>query len=296
MDHPLPPDALAPISPIKRIALIALGTVTLSLGIAGMFLPGVPTTVFLLITMACYVRSSDRLYRWVMTRSWLQKPIVAALAFQQSGVLPARVKLIAQGVAWASFVLVVFTNARPIFEVITFALAASCTIAMSVIKSAGEPWMPRAWGRDAGSVAQQLWVGLRAGAFAGFIFGVAEQTLVRFVARLAGVSVDVTLQSTLVFVAGAIAAGALFGLLYAGVRRVLPSNKWLNGASFGVLMIVLGTLLGAAPAVQSDVAQFGEGWPLVYVLLLALSVIAAGVILCLGFRSLEMRSAVDKRP
>jgi uncharacterized membrane protein YbaN (DUF454 family) len=291
MAQTLPPVSFSPISPFKRIALIALGTVTLGLGIAGMFLPGVPTTVFLLITMACYVRSSDRLYRWVMTRPWLQKPLATALAFQRNGTLPVRVKLIAQGVAWSSFVLMVFTQARPIFEVITFVLAASCTIAMSIIKSSGEPWAPRAWRMTAGDIAAQLWMGARAGALAGFIFGIAEQTIVRFVARLAGVSLDPTLQSTLMVVLVATGGGALAGLLYAGVRRVLPANKWLNGASFGVLVMVAGALVGAAPAVQTEVAPFSAGWPVVYVVLLAWSVIAAGVILCMGFRSLEMRRA-----
>ncbi len=105
MDQSLPPIPLTPISPLRRMALVSVGSVSLGLGIAGMFLPGVPTTVFLLITMACYVRSSDRLYRWFMTRSWLQKPIKTALDFQQRGTLPVRIKLVAQGVAWSSFVL-----------------------------------------------------------------------------------------------------------------------------------------------------------------------------------------------
>lgn len=295
MDQSLPPVTLTSLSPLKRIALIALGTVTLCLGIAGMFLPGVPTTVFLLITMACYVRSSDRLYRWVMTRPWLQKPIATAMAFQQSGLLPVRIKLIAQGVAWSSFVLVVFTGAKPIFEIITLALAASCTIAMSVIKSDGEPWSPRAWGKDAGSVSRQLWIGLRAGVMAGFIFGIAGQTILRFVARLAGVAIDASLQGTALAVMGAMVVGALFGLLYAGARRVLPASKWVNGALFGVLMMVV---TGAVLLVtQTAGSPFDGGWQVMFFVLIAASFVASGVILCLSFRSLEMRTglpAVEK--
>jgi uncharacterized membrane protein YbaN (DUF454 family) len=288
MDQTLPPVSLAPISPLKRIALVAVGTVTLGIGIAGMFLPGVPTTVFLLITMACYVRSSDRLYRWVMTRTWLQKPIKTALDFQQSGTLPVRIKLVAQAVAWSSFVLVVFTGARPVFEVITFLLASSCTVAMSIIKSEGRAFSPRTWGGSAGEVALQLWLGAQAGALAGLIWGIGEQTIVRFVARLAGVPLETTLQSILLIVLGAIAVGALFGLLYAALRRVLPRNKWLNGALFGVLMLAVTGL--AAYAAQTGSALFSAGWQAVGVVLLVVLFMAAGVIMCMGYRSLEMRA------
>jgi uncharacterized membrane protein YbaN (DUF454 family) len=293
MDQPLPPVAFSPLSPLKRIALIALGTLTLGLGIAGMFLPGVPTTVFLLITMACYVRSSERMYRWVMTRRWLQKPIAAAQAYQRNGVLPVRIKLIAQSVAWSSFLLVVFTGAKPIFEVITLGFAASCTIAMSIIPSAGKAWSPRIWRNTAGDVMQQLWLGTLAGALAGFIFGIAAQTILRFVARLAGATLQVTLPQTLAAIMAGIVMGVLFGWLYAGVRRALPLNRWLNGGLFGALMVIVA---GAALMLTSSgdmLRLFENGWQTAFITLLACAGIVAGVVTCLSFRSLEMRSAKD---
>lgn len=292
MDQTVPTVAFAPLSPLKRIALMALGTLTLGLGIAGMFLPGVPTTVFLLITMACYVRSSERMYRWVMTRRWLQKPIAAAQAYQRNGVLPVRIKLIAQSVAWSSFVLVVFTGAKPIFEVITLVFAASCTIAMSIIPSAGKEWSPRAWRSTAGDIAQQLWIGTQAGALAGFIFGIAAQTIVRFVARLSGTALQVSLPQTLLFIVATVLLGVLAGWLYAAVRRALPINKWLNGALFGGLMLSVAVAVIALAPAREMLALFGAGWQDVFVVLLAFAGIVAGVILCMGFRSLEMRAAM----
>ncbi|TVR74650.1 MAG: DUF454 domain-containing protein [Marinilabiliales bacterium] len=42
------------------------GTTSLALGSLGIVVPLLPTTPFLLLTAACYIRSSDRLYRWLM--------------------------------------------------------------------------------------------------------------------------------------------------------------------------------------------------------------------------------------
>ncbi|MFZ0368907.1 MAG: YbaN family protein [Halobacillus sp.] len=53
-----------------NILLIIIGTISLILGVLGIVLPLLPTTPFLLLTAACYVRSSDRLYNWLMTNKW----------------------------------------------------------------------------------------------------------------------------------------------------------------------------------------------------------------------------------
>lgn len=56
-----------------RIFLISVGWISVVLGIIGIFLPVMPTTVFLLIAAACFARSSEKFYIWLLTNKHLGK-------------------------------------------------------------------------------------------------------------------------------------------------------------------------------------------------------------------------------
>lgn len=55
---------------MKTICII-LGTVSLALGVLGIFLPLLPTTPFLLLTAALYFKGSPRLYQWLLNQKHL---------------------------------------------------------------------------------------------------------------------------------------------------------------------------------------------------------------------------------
>jgi len=52
---------------IRKAVLIFAGTAFVALGVLGMFLPLLPTTVFLLLAAYCYSRSSERFHNWLLT-------------------------------------------------------------------------------------------------------------------------------------------------------------------------------------------------------------------------------------
>lgn len=56
---------------IKKYIFIILGLISLSLGIIGVFIPVLPTTPFLLLSSFLFLRSSEKLYNWLMSHKVL---------------------------------------------------------------------------------------------------------------------------------------------------------------------------------------------------------------------------------
>ena len=52
--------------PIAKILWILLGSFFVMIGAIGAVVPGLPTTLFLILAAACYIRSSQKLYDWLI--------------------------------------------------------------------------------------------------------------------------------------------------------------------------------------------------------------------------------------
>lgn len=60
-----------PKSKLLRWLLGGLGILSLALGVTGIFVPLLPTTPFLLLAAACFLRSSEKLHLWLLNHKWL---------------------------------------------------------------------------------------------------------------------------------------------------------------------------------------------------------------------------------
>ena len=54
-------------NPLAKLMWISLGSLFVGLGAIGVIVPGLPTTPFLILAAACYIRSSQRLYDWLIS-------------------------------------------------------------------------------------------------------------------------------------------------------------------------------------------------------------------------------------
>lgn len=89
---------------MKTVCII-LGTVSLALGIIGIFLPLLPTTPFLLLTAALYFRGSPRLYQWLLNHKCLGPYI---RSFRENKAIPLRAKIISLLLMWGTMVYCIF--------------------------------------------------------------------------------------------------------------------------------------------------------------------------------------------
>ena len=80
-----------------KVLYILLGSLSLGLGIVGIFLPLLPTTPFLLLTAALYFRSSPRLYHWLLHQKHLGPYI---RHFREHKALPLHAKVISVSLIW----------------------------------------------------------------------------------------------------------------------------------------------------------------------------------------------------
>ena len=95
-----------PTSPTRlaRWALVAIGTVCVGLGALGIVVPGLPTTVFLIVATWCFTKSCPYLER-LLIRNRLFAPFLRYV--DRTEPIPARTKAMAIATMWSAVALAV---------------------------------------------------------------------------------------------------------------------------------------------------------------------------------------------
>jgi uncharacterized membrane protein YbaN (DUF454 family) len=96
---------------LPRWLLVVTGILSVSLGTLGIFVPLLPTTPFLLLAAACFVRSSDRLHLWLMNHR-LYGPVIRG--YREHRALPAGSKVTILVFTWAAILSSVVILAHPL--------------------------------------------------------------------------------------------------------------------------------------------------------------------------------------
>ena len=111
---------------LKKFILISIGLIFLALGIIGYFVPGLPGTIWLILAASFFVRSSDRLYNFVVQNRLFGNRI---REFLETGKMPLRAKVVSISSIWIfSTTSVFFAPYGWLFDVPVLLLAISGTI------------------------------------------------------------------------------------------------------------------------------------------------------------------------
>lgn len=105
-----------------RVLWLVLGFALLGLGVAGLILPVMPGTVFLILAAGCFARGSPRLEAWLLAHPKLGPTVVA---WRRDRAIPLRAKVLAFAGMGLSVVLVSVSGAPPIAIGSTLALVAA---------------------------------------------------------------------------------------------------------------------------------------------------------------------------
>lgn len=112
-----------------RYLLLALGWLSVVLGVIGIFVPVLPTTPFLLLAAACFVRSSKRFYIWLVTHPRLGPWIRDYLDGQG---IPLKGKVYALTLMWASIALSCYLVPQPWAR--AFMLTSAALVSLYILK------------------------------------------------------------------------------------------------------------------------------------------------------------------
>jgi uncharacterized membrane protein YbaN (DUF454 family) len=109
---------------------VVLGTIFLAVGAIGVVVPGLPTTPFLLLSAAMFLRSSETLYRRLVSSRFFGRYI---RSFREGGGMTAGAKAGAISIMWGTIALSVALLRAPVARYLVLAAGAVGTVVMGFV-------------------------------------------------------------------------------------------------------------------------------------------------------------------
>jgi uncharacterized protein len=87
---------------VLKVLLMICGLLLTTIGMIGIVVPGLPTTVFMILAAACFFRSSERLYLWIIQNKLFGQHVKN---YRLGLGMPKRVKKVAYAFMWLFILL-----------------------------------------------------------------------------------------------------------------------------------------------------------------------------------------------
>lgn len=125
-----------PTNKALKYLLAFLGLVSLALGILGIVLPLLPTTPFLLLSAALFMKSSRRLYDWLMNNRFLGKYLCD---YVNNRTISVQSKIISITILWITILASsIFVIEKVVIKLVLLIIALAVTIHILSFKSTKE--------------------------------------------------------------------------------------------------------------------------------------------------------------
>jgi len=109
-----------------RVAFLIAGSILVGLGVVGIFLPILPTTPFLLLAAACYARSSERFYQWLLNHRWFETYL---RPYREGKGIPMKAKVLSITLIWTMILFSILLIIHPlVVRILLILIAAGVTL------------------------------------------------------------------------------------------------------------------------------------------------------------------------
>jgi uncharacterized membrane protein YbaN (DUF454 family) len=120
---------------LKKIFLIISGSFFIFLGTIGIFIPILPTTPFILLAAACYIKSSEKLYNWLIKNKIFSK-YIKNYSLKKGMTKNTKLKVILLGLL--AIIISSFFTYNTSEKIILYSLGIIMIIVISLTKTAKE--------------------------------------------------------------------------------------------------------------------------------------------------------------